>query len=195
MESIFKTLSLEAPYFPQNRTMWAASVQAWSSMSGLHALFALCWELHSWQLCFWFSAAHPIVSASALTCHLFFWGDWIAPICSEPFGPYYCHSIKSFASPSSIIYLRLFTNLHFLLNPVLAFCWDTSPTNVMLFSLILLSWIAAQQNNTFLLYVPLETLCSIAYQTPNNLVWLGNKTLGKSCSFNSSVNAQVTCSH
>lgn len=167
-------------------------------MSSPHALFALCWELHSWQLCFWFSGSCCPSHCKCLSdeCHLFFWGDWIAPICSEPFGQYYCHSIKSFASPSTIIYLRLFTNLHFLLNPVLAFCLDASPTNVMLFSLILLSLIAAQQNNTFLLYVPLETfLCSIAYQTPNNLVWLGNKMLGKSCSFNCSVNAQVTCNH
>lgn len=139
------------------------------------------------------AAAHPIVSDE---CHLFSWGGWIAPICSEPFGQYYCRSIKSFASSSSIIYLRLFTNLHFLLNPALAFCLDASLTNAMLFSLILLSWIAAQQSNTFLFYVPLETfLCSMAYQTPNNLVWLGNKMFGKSCSFDCSVNPQVTCNY
>lgn len=42
MEGIFKTLNLEAPYFPQNNIVRAASVQAWPSMCSLHALFALC---------------------------------------------------------------------------------------------------------------------------------------------------------
>lgn len=42
MEGIFKTLNLEAPYFPQNSTVRAASVQAWPSMCSLHALFTLC---------------------------------------------------------------------------------------------------------------------------------------------------------
>lgn len=108
-------------------------------------------QLHSWQLCFWFSGSccPPHCKCLSDDCYLFSWGDWIAPIRSKPFGQNYCHSIKSFASPSSISYLRLFTNLHFLLNPVLAFCLDASRTNVMLFSLILLSWIAAQKTTLF----------------------------------------------
>lgn len=105
-------------------------------------------QLRRWQLCFWFSGSCCPSHCNYLSdeCHLFSSGDWIAVMRSELFRLYYCHSIKSLASPSSIIYLRLFTNLHLLLNPVLAFCLDASPTNILqlLFISILLSWIAVQ---------------------------------------------------
>lgn len=149
MESIFIALNLEAPCFPQDSTVRAASVQAWPSICGLHDLFALCWDNCVGGSCvpdFQEAAAHPTVTTSVMNVICFPQETWIASVQSELFGLYYCHSIKSLASPSSIIYLRLSTNLHLLLNPVLAFCLDAFPTNVLqlLFSLILLSWIAAQ---------------------------------------------------